>query len=285
MLPKFIDSHTHVQFEDFDRDREDLIKRSLDSGFWMINVGTDEDSSVKGIDLANKYSEGVYATVGIHPNDGIEKEKIDWVSMENLVKNSKVVGIGECGLDYFRVIDQGLRDKQKEIFIKQIEIAQKINKPLVIHCRPSKGTLDAYQDLIEILKKYYILSPETNLEENSKFNPPAGGQNSKFLNGVIHFYQGDLKTAERFFELGFLVSFSGVLTFDSQLDNVVKAIPLEKILVETDAPFATPIPYRGQRNEPRHIIEVIKKIAVLKDLDLEKVAEQIVKNTRNLFRI
>ncbi|MBI3458977.1 TatD family hydrolase [Candidatus Azambacteria bacterium] len=282
----FIDSHTHVQFEDFDQDRDGVIKRSLGLGLGMINVGTDEDSSVKAIELANKYEQGLYATIGVHPNDGILKEKIDWLSMENLAKNIKVVGVGETGLDYFRIIDQDLRVKQKEIFIKHLEIAQKNTKPLVIHCRPSKGTLDAYQDLIEILKRYYIINFNDSFEENSQLqNLKSKILNLKSLNGVIHFFQGDLQTAEQFFKLGFLVSFSGVLTFDHQLDNLVKELPLEKILVETDAPFATPVPYRGQRNEPKHILEVIKKIAVLKNLDFETVADQILKNTRTLFKI
>lgn len=266
------DSHTHVNFKDFDDDRDEVIKRCLDEDVWMINVGTDAEHSKKAVAIAHAYPEGVYAAVGVHPNDG--EKAGEFSVIEELAKDKKVVAIGETGLDYYR--GQGMKNeklktkndnakfelikkKQKELFIKHIRLAQKVNKPLIIHCR------DAHDDLLELLK--------------------ANSYKLTASPGVMHFFTGTKEDAEKYLELGFYLSFSGVLTFTHDYDELVRSVPLERILVETDAPFVAPVPHRGKRNEPSYVKYAAQRIAEIKGLSFEEVAEQTARNARELLRI
>lgn len=254
------DSHTHVNFKDFDGDRDAVIKRCLDESIWMINVGTDAEHSKKAVEIAHAYPEGVYAAVGVHPNDG---EKADeFLVIEELAKDKKVVAIGETGLDYFKIANDEAwkKEKQKELFIKHIELAQQVKKPLIIHCR------DAHNDLTEILV--------------SSFKFHASGPK-----GVMHFFTGTKEDAEKYLDLGFYLSFSGVLTFTHDYDELVRWVPLERILVETDAPFVAPVPHRGKRNEPSYVKYAAQRIAQIKGLSFEEVAEQTTRNAREVFRV
>ena len=268
-----IDTHAHVNFNDFKNDSKEVIKRALDNGVWMINVGAERKTSERAVKMAEEHKEGVYAAVGLHPGHLIEQEveyeeneetikykskpeEFDYNFYLNLAKNKKVVGIGECGLDYFRIADEKLKEKQKEVFIKHIELANEVSKPIIIHCRK------AHEDLLEILRL------ETELPS-----------------GVMHFFTGTLEQAEKYIELGFYVSFSGVITFTQSYDEVVKNIPLEKIIIETDCPYVAPVPHRGKRNEPQYVKYVAHKIAELKGVDFGEVAEQTTKNARELFGI
>ena len=261
------DTHSHVNFPDFNKDREKVVKRSLENGVGMIVVGTSAENSKTAVGIAERYEQGVYATVGFHPGS---KEKFDYDYFLELAKKEKVVGIGECGLDYYRnqesqilnLKSQNYKQKQKEIFKKQIELALEVNKPLIIHCR------DAHDDALDILKSY----------------PPAGGQASK-LRGVLHFFSGTWEQAQRYFELGFLISFTGVITFVNNYNEAIKKSPLEKIMVETDAPFVAPVPYRGQRNEPFYVKEVAQKIADIKGISYQEVAKVTTENAIKLFNI
>ena len=269
-MPQYIDIHSHVNFNAFDADREEVIKRALENDTWVINVGTQIDTSRKAIEIAEKYKEGVYAIVGLHPihtsasfhdkhefgeegkeftsrGEIFEKEKY-----RELLKNPKVVGIGECGLDYYR-LDSDSIEKQKEAFIAQIELANEFNKPLMLHIR------QAYQDALAILK------------EHTK------------VKGNIHFFAGSLEEAKAFIELGFTLSFTGVITFTHDYDEVIKNIPLEMIMSETDAPYVAPVPYRGKRNEPVYVSEVVKRIAEIKNLPESEVAEAIISNARRVY--
>lgn len=254
------DSHTHVNFKDFDDDRDAVIQRCLDEGIWMVNVGTDVAYSKKAIEIAHAYSEGVYASVGIHPHDS--EAAVEFSVIEELAKDQRVVAIGETGLDYFRIADDEARarENQKELFIKHIELAQRVQKPLIIHCR------DAHEDLIEILVssfRFQVSSPR----------------------GVMHFFTGTQEDARKYLDLGFYLSFSGVLTFTRDYDELVRWVPLEKILVETDAPFVAPVPHRGKRNEPSYVQYVAQRIAEIKGLSVEEVAEQTTRNARELFAV
>ncbi len=254
-MPKFFDIHSHLNFSDFDKDRDEVIGRALDAEIWMMNVGSDFKNSKFAVEIAEKYKEGVYASVGLHPNDN-KKEIFDFDKYHQLAENQKVVAIGETGIDLFRCPKEDLF-RQADIFKKHIELALELDKPLMIHCR------DAHDETIKILEEY----------KNNK------------LKGNLHFFTGTLEQAKKYFELGLTVSFTGVITFARQYDEIIKYIPLDKILLETDAPYVAPLPYRGKRNEPVYIIETAKKMAEIKEVSFEKVAEQTTRNTIKVFNI
>ncbi|MEK7198269.1 MAG: TatD family hydrolase [Patescibacteria group bacterium] len=264
------DSHSHLYLFNFDNDREEIIKKlrlpaqAGDFSIKTINVGTDFEESKKAIKLSNQNPDVLWASVGLHPNDNLE-EVFDIDKYRELAKNDCVVAIGECGLDYYRSPSKEEIARQKEIFEKQIELAKELNKPLVLHCRPSIGTQDAYEDVINILNtKYQILN--TN-------------------GGVVHFFSGSKETAKKFMDLGFYISFAGPITFAPEYREVVEFVPLDKILIETDAPFASPRPHRGKRNEPAFVEFVARKIGEWKGLDFDKVATQTHNNAKALFKI
>ena len=259
------DSHCHPQFPQYEKDREEVISRSLASGVGMICVGTDLEMSKKGIELAQKH-ENIWATVGLHPND--IPDDFDVMVYHNILRNPKVVAIGEVGLDYYRTPEPEKQKKQKEVFEQFIDLAVRHNKPLILHFRDSqKGSSGrVHKDAFEILNSYFMI-------HNSN------------LRGVSHSFTGSLEDAKEYLNRGMYLGFNGIITFARQYDEVVKYAPLEQILLETDAPYLTPEPYRGQRNEPAYVIEVAKKVAELKNISLEKVIEQTTSNCRNLFHI
>lgn len=265
------DTHSHVNFGVFSKDADEVIKRALDSGVWLINVGADLETSKKAVELAEKYSKkysgGVYAAIGLHPNDFTKG--FDYEVYKNLATNLKVVAIGETGLDYYRIKDEETRNKdgQKELFEKHISLAMELNKPLIIHCREALSTSSgqAHDDIIQILNtKYKILNTRA---------------------GILHSFSGNLEQAKQYIGLGFKIAFNGIITFSRDYDEVVREIPLENILIETDCPYLTPVPYRGQRNEPAYVIEVAKKLAEIKGLNLEEVAEKTTKNAKEVFGV
>jgi TatD DNase family protein len=275
MEPKYFDVHAHVNFKAYDEDREDTIKRALDEGVYMMNVGTQQDTSAYAVELAEKYSEGVYASIALHPihtsashHDVKELgeegkaftsrgEEFDMDFYEKLAQSEKVKAVGECGLDYYR-LDEKTAQRQKEIFIKHIELANKVGKPLMLHIRSGSGR-SAYKDAIDILK------------EHAK------------VKGDVHFFAGSWEEAQWFLVLGFTLSFTGVVTFTHDYDEVVKNTPLDMILSETDCPYITPTPFRGKRNEPLHVREIVKAIARIKGEDEEKVRIQLVENAKRVF--
>ena len=256
---KYIDNHCHLNLPEFDLDYREVFGRAQEAGVQVINVGTDKATSKKAVDIAHEL--GCFAIVGHHPNEF--EDEFDFEYYKSLVNDPKVVGIGECGLDYFRS-EQETKEKQKEVFRKQIEIALEVDKPLMLHIRDN-GKVEAYQDVIDILKGY-------------KANHPH-------LRGDVHFFAGTVDIVDQFLELGFTFSFTGAITYGHNYDEVIKHIPLDRILSETDCPFVAPVPYRGKRNEPMYVIEVVKKIAEIKGLPENEVAEQLVKNSKKLFKI
>jgi len=278
----FIDSHCHPQFPQYDQDREEMIKRTIDDGVKMIAVGTDFEMSAKAVELAKRY-EGIWAAVGLHPNDNLPSrcrrclslweqvpERIGLTECQHqhgdgldlykkLASDPKVVAIGEIGLDYYRTTGEELIAKQKDRFIKFLELARETNKPLILHCR------DAYTDMLEMLDAAATL-----------FSGSA-------VRGVVHSFTSSWETAEKFLERGFLIGLNGIITFTEQYDEVVKNIPLDKLLLETDAPYLSPAPYRGKRNESIYLNFIAEKIAKIKGETVEKIAEQTSKNTERLF--
>lgn len=259
---KYIDIHSHISFPQFDNDRDDVLARMRDANTATITVGVDLESSKYAVEVAEKYK-GVYATVGLHPTDNM-KESFDVAAYARLVKNKKVVAIGECGLDYFRIdiSNEAEKERQRREFSKQVEFAIEHNLPLMIHGRPSKGTMDAYENILSVI-------------ESSK----------EKVFGNIHFFAGTEEVARKFFDLGFTISFSGVVTFTNEYDEIIKKAPLEMIMSETDSPYATPLPHRGQRNEPVHVSLVAEKIADIRSEERVEVLQQMLINAKRVFNI
>ena len=268
---RYIDAHSHphdVKYEG----RTDFLETLKSDGGATIAIGTDYEVSRQAIELAKKH-DNIWATIGIHPADN-HLEVFDENKFDELLElgAGEVVGIGECGLDYFYFDKRFLggdreekkdleKERQKNIFIKQVEYALKKDLPVVIHGRPSKGSMDAYEDILDILEQH------------------------ESLKGHAHFFAGDQKIAERFLRLGFLLSFDGPITFTSEYDEVIKLAPLDMIMIETDSPYAAPIPYRGQTNYPHYVIEIAKKIALIKGESLDRVLEETTNNTISLFNL
>jgi len=260
--PILIDTHSHLNFPDYDKDRSEVVKESLANNVWLINVGCDKKTSEEVARLAQEYGEGVFASVGLHPHnieEGFNSE--EYRALIN--QNSKVVAIGEAGLDYRnkrQVTSDKDKELQKEIFKKQIELALELNKPLIIHC--SK----AHNETLDILVSY-------SMSHVSR------------LRGVAHSFLGNYKQARRYREMGFKLGFNGIITYARDYDKVILDTPLEDILIETDCPYLAPAPHRGQRNEPLYVIEVAKKLAEIKQISYERLVEKTTKNAREIFRL
>ena len=299
-MPKYIDIHSHTNFKAFDEDRDAVISRALENDTWVINIGTQYDTSKKAVEMTNDYKDGVYATIGLHPihtgasyhdeselgSEGAEftsrGEIFDKEKYKEIAKLGKVVGIGECGLDYYHLSPDTI-EKQKTAFISQIELANELGLPLMLHIRNSEEGIhpafqaplnegnqnrNAYADVLELLKKY-----------------------SK-VKGVVHFFAGTLEDAKNFINFGFYISFSGVITYPPwkngkgcNYEEIIKELPLDKILADTDSPYVAPVPHRGKRNEPIYVADIVKKIAEIKGLPLEEVSMAIVSNAKRLFDI
>ncbi len=254
---KLFDSHCHIQLSQFDADRGAVLRRMEERQMGAIVIGTDLQESKDAVLLAAQH-DFLWAAVGLHPNDNLIEE-FDLVAFEELAKNPKVVAIGECGLDYFR--SGGTPEEkisQKKRFEAQIILAIKTNKTLIIHCR------NAHEDMLEILAA----------------TRKSGGEK---LTIVIHFFTGSGELAQKYLDLGCYLSFPGPITYTEMYDESIRITPLDRVLCETDSPFAAPVPYRGQRNEPVYVEEVVKKIAAVKNISVDVMAGQIVKNSKQVF--
>lgn len=263
MIPKFFDVHTHLNMLNItpwesELDWQEVGKKALEQGTWLVNVGADEKTSRLAVEQAYQLDEGCWATVGLHPT---ESDDSDFEVIRELAKDEKVVAIGECGLEYYKIEDEDIKAKQCKLFIKHIDLALEVGKPLMIHCRANSDG-DAYEDALEILRSY---------EGKVRFN--------------MHFFSGDWALAEQFLALGGYLSFPGVITFTHQYDEVVKRAPLSRIMSETDAPFAAPVPHRGERNEPSYVHFVAEAIAKLRPEPQEEVLSTLVQNALNFFDI
>lgn len=292
MTPKYIDSHTHTNFKIFDDDRDEVIKRALDGETWLINIGTQYDTSKKAVEIAHQYNEGVYAIIGLHPihtsashhdeeelGEGNKEftsrgEIFNKEKYREFVKTGKVVGIGECGLDYYHIDEEGL-GLQQDAFISQIELADELDLPLMLHIRNNikDKSKNAYFDVYELIKKH-----------SAKY------KNTGQVKGVSHFFAGSVEDMKRFVDIGIHISFAGPITYKPKPEicdyiGVIKETPLDMILTDTDSPYVAPVPHRGERNEPVYIKDIVKKIAEIKGLDEIETAKQIVINTKKLFNI
>ncbi len=259
----YFDTHAHTNFAAYGEESGEVVKRALDSGVWMTNVGTSLATSQSAAELALRYKEGVYATVGLHPShtwqvvDDPDEGKVNEMqgfdeSRYEALLNEKVVAVGEIGLDYFRVPadDAKAKELQKQAFVAQLRFAKKHSLPVVIHCR------DAYQDCLEILRTEYQ------------------------SRGIIHSYTGDWETAKKFLDLGFHVALNGILMFDKtgKLREVCRNLPSDRILSETDAPYLAPPPYRGKRNEPVYVKYIVDAMAQHRGVDPHEMAKLTFEN-------
>lgn len=267
-----IDTHGHVNLSAFHDDSDDVIQRSLEHGTKIIAPSTQLPTSKKAIEIAEKYN-GVWAAVGFHPTHVLNDE-FDPAPFRELAKHPKVVAIGETGIDYYRVPDgadfREWKEKQHAVLQQHIDIATERNIPVITHCRVGKTpeTAVAYADLHAILKK----------------NIDAGKLAKR---GVVHCYVSDWNTAKEFLDLEYMISFTGIITFtdDESILDAVRKIPLERMMVETDSPFLTPVPHRGKRNEPWYVKFVAMKIAELKDISFEEVERTTTENAIRFFQL
>jgi TatD DNase family protein len=251
----FVDSHCHLEMDDFEKDRDDVIERSLREGMqYMLTVGTEEAYFKKVVEIIERYP-AVYGAIGIHPHNSKDYNGHLEKTISTFLKNRKIVACGEIGLDFFK--DYSPRESQINVFQAQIEVARKAKLPVIIHSRSAK------EETIRILRS------------------ACDGT----IAGVIHCYSYDLTAARKFLDMGFTISIPGTITYKNahDLTEVVKYTPLERILAETDAPFLTPHPHRGKRNEPLFVKLTIEKIAQIKAIKVEETATHLIQNFENLF--
>ncbi len=280
MAYRYFDAHTHIHFAAYKEDVEKVIERARVRGVGMITAGTEQKSSALAVEFAHRYLD-VWATVGLHPVHSIDVthdpedlaigvfedlsdpgEKFDPAFYAKLAADPRVVGIGECGLDYFSMksMEPGAQETQRETFQKHLVLAHEVGKPLVIHCR------NAYSDLIQILTEHKAL-----------LNPANAG--------IIHYFTGAPAEAELLLGLGFSFTFGGVVTFARSYDEAIKAIPADHILTETDAPYVSPVPHRGARNEPAYVVEVAQKLAEIRGVPEDEFVGQVLRNVERVFGI
>ncbi len=275
-----IDTHAHLNFNAYQDDYDEVIRRSLDNNIWLVNVGSQFETSKRAVEIAEKYQKGVYATVGLHPihlnsgeDDSLMKIKIDkeetefnfkekdfdYQKYKELAQSKKVKAIGETGFDFYykpktkKKLEQ-FKNKQKEVFLKQLELAKELDLPVIFHCR------FAHQDLINELR---IKDCE--------------------LKGVIHCFSGNWEEAKKYLEMGLYLGFNGLM-FKLILNEIIEKTPLDRILIETDCPYLTPPPMEG-RNEPLYVKYIAEKIAKIKNLSFEKIAETTTENAKKLFKL
>ena len=258
---RYIDIHCHLTDEKFSPDLHEVIGRMREKEVHTITVGCDLVSSQAAVAVADEFSE-VFACIGQHPVDNRD-EVFDGDTYAALAANEKVVAIGECGLDYYRGADSGEKKRQKELFELQIVFAIEHNLPLMLHGRPQKGTMDAYEDMLDIL------------ESSAKTAPT--------LRGNAHFFVGDIDIARRFLASNFTMSFAGPITFAPEYEEVVRFVPLDMMHAETDSPYAPPAEYRGKRNEPSFVPEIVNALARIKNHSEEEVREVLLQNAIRVF--
>lgn len=265
-MPMFVDSHAHLDGKPFDSDREQVIARAREAGVQTIVAIGNGDGPAQvdcGIHLAEKY-DFIYATLGIHPHEARLADDAAYQNMERLARHPKVIAWGEIGLDYF--YDHSPRDVQKNVFTRQMELAAAAKLPIVIHCRPSDGSNDAWDDCLGLMREHWATNG---------------------LGGILHCFTGNWPQAKRALDLGFMISFAGNVTFPKaqQIRDAALEVPLDRMLIETDSPYLAPVPLRGKRNEPAFVKETARKLGELRGLTAEEVGKQTTRNFYNFFKL
>jgi TatD DNase family protein len=262
----FIDSHAHLDGKQFDSDREEVIARARHAGVGtMVAIGNGDGPPKfdAGIQLAERYP-FMFATIGVHPHEAKLADDASYHEMERLARHPKVIAWGEIGLDYH--YDHSPRETQKQVFTRQMELAAAAKLPIVIHCRPSDGSDNAWEDCLAMIEDQWA---------------PRG------LGGILHCFTGNWPQAKRALDMGFMISFAGNLTFPKaqQIRDAAMEVPLDRMLIETDAPYLAPVPHRGKRNEPAFVIETARKLGDLRGLPAERVGEQTSANFYKFFKL
>lgn len=262
----FIDSHAHLDGKRFAADREPVIARAREAGVeTIVAIGNGDGPPVldAGVQLAEKYS-FMYATIGIHPHEARLADEAAYGEMARLARHPKVIAWGEIGLDFY--YDHSPRDIQKTVFARQMELAAAAKLPIVIHCRPSDNSDNAWDDCLQMINDQWA---------------------SKGLGGILHCFTGNWPQAHRALDMGFMISFAGNITFPKaqQIRDAALEVPLDRMLIETDCPYLAPIPYRGKRNEPAFVIETARRLGQLRGLSMEEIGEQTSRNFYNFFKI
>lgn len=260
MAQFFVDSHAHLDDSAFDPDRDAVIDRAREAGLkylLAISGGGGPDDLASAVPIAERH-DWIYSTVGIHPHEAKKAEERHFEQLRAAVRNSKVIGVGEIGLDYY--YDNSPREEQKQVLIRQLEIARQARKPIIIHCR------EAWEDLTDIIEAHW---------------------KSAGLGGILHCFSGSMEIARKFIDWGFYVSFAGNVTFKKGdgLRAVAREIPLDRLLTETDCPYLAPVPHRGKRNEPAFVREVTRALATLRNLSEQEMGEHAVRNFMRLFHL
>jgi TatD DNase family protein len=262
----YTDSHAHLDGERFAEDRREVLTRARDAGvktMLLIGSGTGPGSLDCALQIAAD-NEGVFATVGIHPHEAQLAQPTDFDELSALARHPKTIGWGEIGLDYF--YDHSPREVQKSVFARQMELARAAKLPIIIHCRPTDNTDNAWDDALAMVGEHW---------------------KSSGLGGIIHCFTGTLEHMRRALDLGFMISFAGNVTFPKAqpIRDAAKEVPLDRMLIETDSPFLAPVPYRGKRNEPAYVVEVARQIAELRGLSREDIGRQTSENFRRFFSL
>lgn len=262
----FVDSHAHLDGEQFDSDREEVISRAWEGEvrtIVAIGNGDGPDHVDCGIRLAEKY-EFIYATLGIHPHEARLADEAAYQKMERLARHPKIIAWGEIGLDYF--YDHSQREVQKAVFVRQMELAAAAKLPIVIHCRPSEGSDNAWEDCLCLIGEHWA---------------------AKGLGGILHCFTGNTPQAKRALDMGFMISFAGNVTFPKaqQIRDAALEVPMERMLIETDSPYLTPVPHRGKRNEPAFVKETARKLGELRGLTAEEIGQRTSHNFYNFFKL
>lgn len=255
-MPKYFDIHSHLNSSDYSGDLNEVLARLESTDTNTIVVGTDLESSQRAVELADQ-NERIFACIGVHPVDNPTRF-FELDKFKELSSHPKVVAIGECGMDFFHSKKEEDYDRQKELFLAQINFALEISKPIMIHAR------NAYEEILEVLE-------------------PLKKEHGERLRGDVHFFAGDVDIAKRFIDIGFTLSFTGVITFTKDYDDVIRFAPLNMIMSETDAPYVSPVPYRGKRNEPSYVSEVVERIAKIRNEDLDEVRKALVENALRMI--
>lgn len=262
----FVDSHAHLDGKQFQADREQVIARAREAGVQtIVAIGNGDGPGTLdcGIKLAAKY-DFIYATVGIHPHEAKLAADAAFEELEKLAKRPKVIAWGEIGLDYF--YDHSPRDVQRQVFVRQMELARAARLPIVIHCRPSNNSEDAWEDCLGLIHTHW---------------------RSSALGGILHCFTGSWTHAERALDMGFMISFAGNVTFPKaqQIRDAARQVPIDRILIETDSPYLAPVPHRGERNEPAFVKETARQIGELRGMSTEDVGRQTATNFCRLFSL
>ena len=268
----YVDSHSHLDGPQFAGDRDAVVARAHAAGvetILTIGSGTGPGSLDCAVRVAERHPQ-VYATVGIHPHEAGKARDSDYAELVELARQPSVIAWGEIGLDYH--YEHSLRHVQREVFAQQMHLARAAGLPVIIHCRPSAGSEDAWEDCFTLIRQHWTGSPD-------------GSPNGLPRRGILHCFTGSQAHAETALEMNFMISFSGVITFPKSagLREVVKNVPLERILIETDSPYLAPVPHRGKRNEPAFVTAVAQTAGELRGLSAEEIGAQTSLNFRHFF--